>query len=615
MRKKIRKKILIILAGIFLVFFVFILFLEILNLNKIAYGAKISGVEIGGKTTQEAENILKPHFENWQNQQIKFIYQNREFLALPAEIGIKLNLVKSVNSVYNLGRNKNILVGLWEQIILLLPLERNNLAPVYGADKNSFEDFAKKNFNLFENPAKNASLIYDFKTRGFKTTPEKEGIIFDRQKIAADTEKNIARLSNDAIKLVLIKDYPEVLENETNDAKEKAESMLENSPYEIIFNGKSWKVDKETLLDWLEFAPVEEQNGINQTIGIAGESLRERELSFATPTNNSAEKTNKILGASLNQEKIKNILAEIAPSINQEPVNAQLTFENDKVSAFSLSQDGIRLEIDKSAEKIAEKILHTPVSPFDANNPPTPPPLTKGGIKEGSIELIVERTPPQIATGNIDTLGLTALLGKGESNFAGSPKNRTHNIKVGSSKMNGILLKPGEEFSFAKNVGEIGPKQGYLPELVIKKNKTIPEYGGGICQVSTTIFRAAINSGLKITERHAHAFPVKYYNPQGFDATIYPPRPDLKFINDTPNNILLQSKIDGTKISFEIYGTTDNRETKIKGPVILSSGADGSMKTILYQQIWREGKMEREDRFFSNYKSPALYPVERNPLE
>ncbi len=232
-----------------------------------------------------------------------------------------------------------------------------------------------------------------------------------------------------------------------------------------------------------------------------------------------------------------------------------------------------------------------------------------------NIDLIVIRRQPVITMESLNALGLTSLLGTGTSSFSGSHKSRIHNIQVGAEKFNGLIIKPGEEFSFDDNLGEVGPKQGYLPELVIKQGKTIPEYGGGLCQVSTTVFRAAINAGLKITERHPHAFPVKYYNPQGFDATIYPPSPDLKFINDTPNNILLQSKIEGNKLTFEIYGTSDNREVKIKGPTILQANHDGSMKTILYQEIWRNGQLDRQDKFPSNYKSPALYPVVQNPLE
>ena len=161
----------------------------------------------------------------------------------------------------------------------------------------------------------------------------------------------------------------------------------------------------------------------------------------------------------------------------------------------------------------------------------------------------------------------------------------------------------------------MGPAQGYLPELTIKKNKTVPEYGGGLCQVSTTVFRAAINAGLKITDRKAHPFAVKYYNPQGFDATIYPPNPDLKFINDTPNYLLMQSYVKDNKLIFEFYGTNDNRQIKIIGPTVYEKNPDDSMKAILYQEIWRNNQLERKSTFRSNYKSPSLYPVEKNPLE
>jgi len=108
---------------------------------------------------------------------------------------------------------------------------------------------------------------------------------------------------------------------------------------------------------------------------------------------------------------------------------------------------------------------------------------------------------------------------------------------------------------------------------------------------------------------------VKYYNPQGFDATIYPLHPDLRFINDTPNNLLIQSRVVGNKLIFEFYGTADGREVKIIGPKILSSKPDGSMKTVLYQEIWRDSQLERKDTFNSNYKSPNLYPVIKNPLD
>jgi vancomycin resistance protein YoaR len=148
-----------------------------------------------------------------------------------------------------------------------------------------------------------------------------------------------------------------------------------------------------------------------------------------------------------------------------------------------------------------------------------------------------------------------------------------------------------------------------LPELVIKENKTTPEFGGGICQVSSTLFRAAIYSGLKITERRNHSYPIRYYLPYGMDATIYEPRPDFKFINNTPGPILILSEVVGTELTFRFFGTRDGRSVTVDGPHILERGDDGSMKTI-FTQIVKDKNGSEIDRqsFPSNYKSPKLFP-------
>ncbi|MBU4512181.1 VanW family protein, partial [Patescibacteria group bacterium] len=148
----------------------------------------------------------------------------------------------------------------------------------------------------------------------------------------------------------------------------------------------------------------------------------------------------------------------------------------------------------------------------------------------------------------------------------GSPTNRRHNIGVGANKLNGLLIAPDEEFSLVQTLGEVNAATGYLPELVIKGNKTIPEYGGGLCQIGTTMFRVALYAGLPITERRPHSYRVSYYEPAGMDATIYIPRPDVKFINDTRNYLVLTTEIQDNILRFKLYGTNDNRKTEIENP-------------------------------------------------
>ncbi len=300
----------------------------------------------------------------------------------------------------------------------------------------------------------------------------------------------------------------------------------------------------------------------------------------------------KISKYALNSSSAEKFLDDLARKINKDPINATLKAEDGKVSVFSLSSSGLRLNTRKSLQVIDAYFKNE----IQTSAPPT-------------IILVYEEAPPEIATDSIENLGIISLIGEGRSNFRGSPKNRIFNIKVATNRFNGLLVKPGEEFSFVKILGEVDGEHGYLPELVIKKDKTEPEFGGGICQVSTTAFRAAIYSGLEITARKNHAYPVQYYNPQGMDATVYVPRPDLRFINNTPGHILIQTKIEGTELIFQFYGAADGRTTKILGPEILEKNADGSMKTTFTQQIYsKDNVLIREDVFRSNYDSPSKYP-------
>src|SRR5690606_16105406 len=114
-------------------------------------------------------------------------------------------------------------------------------------------------------------------------------------------------------------------------------------------------------------------------------------------------------------------------------------------------------------------------------------------------------------------------------------------------------------------LGDVDAANGYLPELVIKDNTTTPEYGGGICQVSTTVFRAAMQSGLDIVNRKNHSYPVAYYGAPGYDATVYSPAPDFMFRNDMTTPVLLKTSVVGTRVIFEVWGTSDGRQVTING--------------------------------------------------
>ena len=229
------------------------------------------------------------------------------------------------------------------------------------------------------------------------------------------------------------------------------------------------------------------------------------------------------------------------------------------------------------------------------------------------ITLPVDTVEPAITEELLSGLNITSNLATGESNFSGSTTSRIQNINVAAELYNGILIPAGKTFSFNTILGEVDAEHGYVPEKVIKGDKIEYEYGGGICQVSTTMFRAAINAGLAIVERKPHAFPVHYYEPQGFDATIYPGVSDLRFVNDTPSYVLIQTRISGKNLYVDFYGTADGRTVSINGPFQYDIQPDGAMKAYFTRNINFADGASTSKSFYSNYKSPTLYPTEPNP--
>ena len=259
----------------------------------------------------------------------------------------------------------------------------------------------------------------------------------------------------------------------------------------------------------------------------------------------------------LNQTTLIQTVKQIAQEVNREPQNPIFVMENDKVSEFAPSKDGLTVD---------EKKLATIVADIEQK-------LENNLLTTYSTAIPVERTFSEYNTGDVNNLGIKELIGKGNSDFKGSIASRIHNVGLSASKFQGIIVKPGETMSFNKILGDVSALTGYQQAYIIKDGATILGDGGGVCQVSSTMFRAALNAGLPILERQAHAYRVYYYeqNSQpGLDATVYDPSPDLKIKNNTAYHVLIQTKMDAKKLhlTIEIYGTNDGRKATISKSTI-----------------------------------------------
>ena len=261
------------------------------------------------------------------------------------------------------------------------------------------------------------------------------------------------------------------------------------------------------------------------------------------------------LEISYDKQPIQEVLTHLADLYEKEPVNAKFKFESGKVLQFEKEANGLHIE------------TNTVLSEIDSV-------MRRRAINQDAVIITVQKTilKPKITLGQTNTYGIEELIGEGESDYTHSIPQRVHNLLLGTSKFNGVLVPKGAIFSFNDTVGDISSTTGYQPAYIIKEGKTVLGDGGGICQVSTTLFRTVLNTGLPIVEYHAHAYRVGYYENDakpGLDATVFGPTVDFRFLNDTPASILIQTITDedNNKLYFKFYGKKDSRSVQLTAPL------------------------------------------------
>jgi vancomycin resistance protein YoaR len=350
--------------------------------------------------------------------------------------------------------------------------------------------------------------------------------------------------------------------------------------FELTYQDQIFSVSQDELQSWQgQFTLPQTAKGLSQNFD--ARSLAERHFGKNPKRGESVQRF------TYDPKKVYELAADAALKLDAPAIEPVLKLADEQIVEFKPPQAGLRVNtFDTTLQALAALSEKRPQSP-----------------------LLVDVTEPGKKLSETNNLGIEELLARGESNFKGSPNNRRHNIRIGTEKFQGILIKPGEEFSFNQHLGPVEEEQGFLPELVIKRTGTVPELGGGLCQVSSTAFRAAMQAGLPIVQRKNHAYAVKYYAPQGTDATIYPGVVDLKFKNDTPGHILVWAYLkDKDNLIFDFYGTKDDRKVTLEKPLQFDRKPDGSMKASWTREINKNGTTTSET-FKSVYQSPDLFKV------
>jgi len=514
------------------VLFVLPLIYNVAYAGKIYPGVKLGTLNVGRLSPDEAEAALRVAWDKVAQTGWPIELGDGRKITLPAtvtsagdiDLTYSLVAVEVDNTIYEAASwpaGRNILVRLWGP--LWARLGGINIELKKNIETDRVIAFIRENFAGLEQLPQPADFALDA-AGNLQVVSEKTGTVINREPFFSALYQRVNNFSNEPITLEVKTQVPSVTELMVGKLLPQAKALQINKTITLTDEDKTWELKPETWQAWI---------GVES---VAGQ-----------------------LQATLTTVKAQAYLDTLAKTVNKAAQDAKFDIQDGRVKQFQSSQTGRTLQAAATLE-----VINQAARSSDTNN----------------MSLVITTEEPTVTTGEANDLGITEIIGVGTSNFSGSPKNRRHNIKVGADTLNGILIKPDEEFSLLKALGPVDGEHGYLQELVIKGNKTIPEYGGGLCQIGTTTFRAALASGLPIVERRNHSYRVVYYEPAGTDATIYDPKPDFRFNNDTGRAILIQTKIQGDDLIFEFWGTKDGRRVEQTPPRIFNITAPPPSKIV-----------------------------------
>jgi vancomycin resistance protein YoaR len=493
---------------------------EISYINKVYPNVYVGNVSFAGRNREESIVILDRLVKARNESEITFKVAKIDKTITIGTVGTyaTYDVPATVDGLLRYGRQGDF----FEQLRQKARLLRNSfkVTPIYAYNRDLFDTDLANAIRPDERPVINSEL--SFSSGSVYLTPSQSGYLADRDKALGSFESYLA-FTHDTPEFSLeINDRdPAITIENASHSLDKAKIAISRSITlkSNLVQGNVWTLDGAKLFDLLSL-----QKDPNGSVDVVVEDY-----------------------------KVASYSAQIGNLVNREPIDAKFQVEDGKVAVFEPAQNGVTLDSSGLTKEIAARI-------FDPNSP-------------ADIEVPVKTTEPALSTANVNNYNIKELVGQGKSKFRGSAAGRIHNLSLASNKLNGTLIAPGETFSMYKVVGEVEKSTGFQDAFIIKDGRTVPGVGGGLCQVSTTLFRAALNAGLPIKERHQHAYRVYYYEQDsapGIDAAVYFPSWDLKFVNDTGNYLLLQTKVD-TKtfnMEFNLYGVKDGRTVSLTKPVV-----------------------------------------------
>jgi vancomycin resistance protein YoaR len=555
--------------------------------GRIFPGVSVAGVNVSGMSRDSAALKIQAALTFPYTGRIVFRDGKNVSVETPAQLGMVLDPASTAQLAYDFGRKG----GLFQTINDQLNAAQVGVAlsPVVVFDQRIAYSFLQ-NFALQVNkPVVEASLVIN--GLDVSSQPGQVGRILNTEATLVYVHAQMQSFRDGEIPLVIQEQAPQVMDASAQVAAARnllAAPLTFSIPDAHTGDPGPWQIQPAELAPMLRVGRLNTGSGAQYVVQI-------------------------------DRTMLQSLLGNISKQVDRPEADARFTFDEQtsQLTSIQASVIGLQVDIPGSMDEIEKAVATGQQSAF----------------------LRVNVTQPQVAdTATGQQLGITQLISSETTYFYGSSAARLNNIQTASSKFHGLLVAPGETFSMGQYMGDVSLDSGYAEALIIYNGKTIKGVGGGVCQVSTTLFRTVFFAGFPVVERHAHAYRVYYYEQRpggsndptlsGFDATVYFPLVDFKFKNDTPYWLLMDTFFDRAtySLTWKFYSTSDGRTVQwdttgptnivpAPPPVVTFNpdlGPDEQLKHVDYaadgadvtisRQVMRDGKIAFVDKFVTQYQ-------------
>ena len=473
--------------------------------GRIFPNVAIQNIDLSEQTPAVARQAVEARIAPFLAAPVVFEWGNQRWTPTAADLGIAVDVDAQLAAAMALGRGN----GLFRNANQVLSTYQNgvNLPLTITADAAKIQQYLARVGAPLEAGPVEANLWLDPVSGVLNITESREGRMLLLDDTVNEALGNLAALEPALVPLHTAPLKPMLTSAGIAEARRTIEAMTQ-APLQATFQDQTFALAQIDIASMIV---------ITRTVGVNGP----------------------LLNAQLNQEPLQKWVTRVADKIGRDSVEPRVDWNGGALLTTQAGRSAYRLDIERTVARINELIV----------------------ADERTMPLPVNEIQPQVTPETLATLGINEVVAEGRSDFSGSAAYRITNIKAGVRRMDGILIPPGGEFSFNENVGEIDASNGFTEGYAIVGNRTQKEPGGGICQVSTTLFRAAFYAGVPITDWTPHRFRISWYEQYdsiGMDSTIFTGGgPDLRFVNDTGKWMLVEGTVDEAQalVTFRLYGT------------------------------------------------------------